>query len=256
MKRHLVQVNFDRSASGYAAKYEHPTDFYASEKRRRMQLLVELAESIRPTAVLDAGCGPGVVLDELRRRLPEGRLLGTDLSRSMLRQARLADSGELPLVQSDVEHPPFADDSFDLIYALGVVDYTEDPRRFFQSAWRMLQPGGTLAFTYPNADCLIRMFRVSLRRYRGRVYGKESTALASPLSATTVDRLMTELGFRWVQRRFITYANGPTRLPGSLTFGRSMERWCGQRSLGRYLAWSCFCVVRKPNPIHGATDDL
>ena len=101
-----------------------------------------------------------------------------------------------------------------------------------------------------------------MRKCAGRLLGKETNVSARSLDGAAVDSLMADCGFRWVRRRFITYGygNGPSWLPRSPAIRRKMasriERWCGQRPIGRYLAWSCFCVVRKPKYLNGDAHDL
>ena len=48
------------------------------------------------------------------------------------------------------EELPFADASFDLVYAHGVVQYTADPRKLVSECCRVLKPGGQAVFQVYN----------------------------------------------------------------------------------------------------------
>lgn len=73
--------------------------------------------SNRPEAILDIGCGTGLLLEKLARRWPSTRLVGVDLSGGMLAKARenLAHHPHVELVQGSVYDLPFSDGTFDLV---------------------------------------------------------------------------------------------------------------------------------------------
>ncbi len=48
------------------------------------------------------------------------------------------------LVRADLLNLPFEAESFDLIYSLGVLDHTPDPRASFLALARLLKPGGRI----------------------------------------------------------------------------------------------------------------
>src|SRR5262249_24892186 len=50
----------------------------------------------------------------------------------------------------DGEQMPFADSSFELVYAHGVVQYTADPQRLVDECRRVLEPGGLAIFQVYN----------------------------------------------------------------------------------------------------------
>ena len=55
------------------------------------------------------------------------------------------------LVRGDLLRLPFAAASFDLIYSLGVLDHTPDPRAAFLALARLLKPGGRIVvWVYPR----------------------------------------------------------------------------------------------------------
>lgn len=240
-----VRVWFDKLSSDYATVYEHPTTIFNFEKIRRMELVVEHAQRFEPQSILDAGCGPGVVLSVLSRRSTGSRLVGTDLSYMMLQQAHANNSRPLSFVQSRVEQLPSADHSFDLVYALGVIDYLEKPHQFFKSVWRILKPGGYFIFTYPNGDSIHRNLYTWLRIHFRHFIRSRPRVFESPVTSVTVDRLIADCSFELLRRHFITYGNGLITFPWSVTMSQKLETWCDPKWIGRYLAWSCVCVVRK-----------
>lgn len=237
-----VRHKFDGVASDYSGKYEHPTNIFGVEKVRRLELLLEHAQLLKPESTLDAGCGPGVALSALVHRLPGAKFAGVDLSFQMVKQARAESIKDLSFAQSSVEQLPFPDDSFDLIYALGVLDYLETPDLFFEAAQRTLRPGGHFIFTYPNADSITRSIRTSLRTH---LRPSQAAISATPINETTIDRLIASSGFKLLTRYYFTYGNGLVSLPWSVAMNSKMEKWCSQKPIGRYLAWSGFCVARK-----------
>lgn len=239
--KNQIQAKFDKLASGYSAKYMRPTNILGFEKLRRMELLVEYVDLIKPVHLLDAGCGPGVVLSVLISRLPSATLVGTDISYSMLRQVRNNKQNGLPLVQCRVEQLAFADNSFDLIYALGVLDYLADPSEFFKSVRRIIKPSGYFIFTYPNGDSVNRTLRTLYRTYRA---GSRAAISSVPIKRATIDQLFVEYGFELLGRHYLTYGNGLFSLPWSMSMSRKMEDWCNKESISRRLAWTCFCVAR------------
>jgi SAM-dependent methyltransferase len=93
------------------------------------------------TTALDAGCGMGRWLHFARR---EGaRIVGLDLSPAIDVAAR-REGEDAALVQGDLQQPPFASATFDLVYSLGVVHHLEDPARAVRVLADLVRPGGEL----------------------------------------------------------------------------------------------------------------
>ncbi len=92
--------------------------------------------------VLEVGCGAGT---DLVRFAKGGAIVtGVDLSSSAIALARqnFAQQGlEADLREADGEHLPFADNTFDLVYAHGVVQYTADDQALVDECRRVLKPG-------------------------------------------------------------------------------------------------------------------
>jgi SAM-dependent methyltransferase len=94
--------------------------------------------------VLDAGCGMGRYL-RIAAEAPARLIVGVDLSKAVLAARDLtAGSPGVSVVRADLLKLPFAAASFDLIYSLGVLDHTPDPRASFLALSKLLKPGGRI----------------------------------------------------------------------------------------------------------------
>jgi SAM-dependent methyltransferase len=100
-------------------------------------------EDLKGKLVLDVGCGMGRFAEVATRW--GARVVGIDLSTAVEVAAKnLADRDFVPL-QADVFSLPFAPESFDLIYSMGVLHHTPDCEKAVKVLPQYLKPGGTLA---------------------------------------------------------------------------------------------------------------
>ncbi|MFN2599460.1 MAG: class I SAM-dependent methyltransferase [Pyrinomonadaceae bacterium] len=108
---------------------------------------------LRGKTVLDAGCGGGRFVELLSEH--GAQVVGVDMDGVGLRQAneQLADCAGAHFVQADLFNLPFRPGAFDLIYSLGVLHHTPDPRLAFMSLTRLLKAGGQIAiWVYPKSE--------------------------------------------------------------------------------------------------------
>ncbi len=100
-------------------------------------------EDLAGKMVLDVGCGMGRYAEVATRW--GARVVGIDLSQAVEAAAvNLADR-EAMILQADALRLPFAPESFDYIYSLGVLHHTPDCERAVKGLAQFLKPGGTLA---------------------------------------------------------------------------------------------------------------
>jgi len=97
--------------------------------------------------VLDAGCGTGRLTAELLEALPQGRVVGIDLSQNMLNSARLHlvrdVNRRLTLVSCDFLHLPFKQ-KFDVVVSTAAFHWVLDHDQLFRNLHDILRPGGWL----------------------------------------------------------------------------------------------------------------
>ena len=153
-------------------------DQYHFEKLHHLLRLVDF-DGFRGQTVLEVGCGAGT---DLVRFAKGGAIVtGVDLSASAIALARqnFEQQGlHADLREADGEHLPFADNSFDLVYAHGVVQYTAHDRRLVQECLRVVKPGRQAIFQVYNRiswlNALSKLMKVPLEHEDAPVLGKYS----------------------------------------------------------------------------------
>jgi SAM-dependent methyltransferase len=141
-------------------------DQYHFEKLHHLLRLVDF-DGWRGRQVLEVGCGAGVDLARFARGGAD--VTGVDVAASAIALARANfDQQQLRgrLEVADAEHLPFADATFDLVYAHGVVQYTANPQALVDECYRVLRPGGTAIFQVYNRvswlNALSKVMKVGL----------------------------------------------------------------------------------------------
>jgi SAM-dependent methyltransferase len=102
------------------------------------------ASELAGKLVLDAGCGGGRYARLVGAN--GGRVLGVDLSAAVIKAAELCrDLPNVTIIQADLLDLSLAPKSFDLVYSIGVLHHTPDPRKAFGQIANKVKPGGKLA---------------------------------------------------------------------------------------------------------------
>jgi trans-aconitate 2-methyltransferase len=97
--------------------------------------------------LMDAGCGTGRLTTELLQGLPDGRVVGVDVSQNMLAAARdylrSQFGNRVHFVVADLQDLPF-ERAFDGIFSTAAFHWVPDHSRLFGSLFCALRPGGWL----------------------------------------------------------------------------------------------------------------
>jgi trans-aconitate methyltransferase len=154
--------------------------------------------------LMDAGCGTGRLTYELLEALPEGRVVGVDLSENMLATAsghlRPKFGGRIELVAADLEYLPF-ERAFEGIFSTAAFHWIPNQKQLFLSLWRAVRPGGWLRAQCGGDQNLARLLRRMDNLAATREFAAALADFPSPWVYHTVQEaaeLLEEAGFREV----------------------------------------------------------
>ncbi|KAL9111413.1 MAG: hypothetical protein Q9227_004090 [Pyrenula ochraceoflavens] len=110
-----------------------------------------LLPHLKPTyRILDVGCGPGSITADFASLVPQGSVVGLDISPSVLDQARDYASkrglSNVEFVEGNVlKGLPFGDDEFDVVFTHMVLVHNSAPVQALREMKRVTKPGGMVA---------------------------------------------------------------------------------------------------------------
>jgi ubiquinone/menaquinone biosynthesis C-methylase UbiE len=115
-----------------------------------VRTLIEVAELRSGEAVLEVGCGSGVLARWLARRTAgRNRITGVDINPYLLREAKALArqeglEGAIEFREGNAEALPFSDNSFEVVMSVTVIEET-DADRMLAEMVRVTKPGGRVA---------------------------------------------------------------------------------------------------------------
>jgi ubiquinone/menaquinone biosynthesis C-methylase UbiE len=209
--------------------------------RRRAELFVERCRLAPGRRALELGCGTGVFLELVAKSGAD--LTGLDLSPDLLARTRqrLAGVTNVSLDMGNAEQTPYGEGSFDAVYGSSILHHL-DLEQALCEAYRILRPGGLLAFAEPNAlnPQVAVMFHVdALKPY----FGVSPDEMA--FSRFAAARALRKAGFADIRVRPFDFVHPqvPQAVVGLV--GR-MSRGLEALPLVREIAGSLLITARKP----------
>src|SRR5690349_18525921 len=122
-----VKEFFNSNVADYESKhYQHEMRSFMTVRQMRVLEFVDSLELKKGTPTLDAGCGPGYLLEALAARGLQ--VSGMDAAEGMIESTRArltAAKPEFPfdLKVGNIEQLPYESGSFDLVCSTGVIEY-------------------------------------------------------------------------------------------------------------------------------------
>jgi SAM-dependent methyltransferase len=165
----------DESSDYLRHQYTQGADSFMALRRERAAGLIRtylapfLGDSFR---FLDAGCGPGILLEVLGRYPIQ--YVGIDISQQMLALARRQGAHcvagfRCELLQADVEQLPFPAGCFDAAASLGVIEYLNDDAGLLAELSRVTVPNGFVLLAVTNRyayNLMLEKVLLALRKSR------------------------------------------------------------------------------------------
>ena len=137
--------------------------------------------------VLDIGCGSGWLIRLIAEQLPEGRLVGVDVSDEMIRHARRnqADIENAMFVVGEAGEIPWDANFFTRVISVESAYYWPDPAAGLREIFRVLREDG-------SAWVLINYYRDNPHSHQ---WGESLTIPAHLLSAREWEQMFQDAGF-------------------------------------------------------------
>lgn len=139
--KELSKNEFNKAAAKF--DYAGITSIYRMCKDSYEPLLNE-ANKEEFHYLLDVGCGTGNSIERLYMKNPEISYTGIDLAENMIQVARSKKLQGVNFLIGDAENLPFEENMFDVIICKESFHHYPKVKDFFESAYRVLKPGGRL----------------------------------------------------------------------------------------------------------------
>jgi 2-polyprenyl-6-hydroxyphenyl methylase / 3-demethylubiquinone-9 3-methyltransferase len=140
---------------GWYTASDHPIALLRAENAIRSPWIAnEIQKRFeKPVRVLDVGCGAGFLTNHLA--LEHHQVTGVDLSRTTLEVAKNHDATKtVHYLFANAYALPFANESFDVVAAMDILEHVDHPIRLIEEASRVLRPEGLFFFHTFNRNLL------------------------------------------------------------------------------------------------------
>ena len=212
--------------------------------------------------ILDLGCGAGGLCRALAALVaPDGRVVGVDRAPAAVdlatRLSAVEDPTILTFACADGHDLPFADQSFDAVVCISVLEFCEDPRQVLAQVRRVLRPGGRLLVA--NSDEDTRVYNGGDRELGRRIARAIADRGHDPWLGRRLAPLLTAAGFRLereaalvdLEREYAPGTSGHTHahlwreyLLGTAGIAaQDYERWLADLAACAHEGSYCYSVV-------------
>ena len=160
--------------------YDEVNAFIWTEEMRTEAL--DLVGVEADDVVLDVGCGTGFATEGILERTEH--VHGLDQSAHQLSQAyrKFGKRGPVQFYRGDAERLPFADDTFDVVWSSGSIEYWPEPVAALRECARVAKPGAPVLIVGPNYP-------------QTTVFRKLADAIMLFYDEAEADRMFAEAGF-------------------------------------------------------------
>jgi len=181
--------------------YDRINPFVWNEEMR--DEAIEMLDLAGDERVLDVGCGTGFATEALIEHSEEVHALDQSIHQLQKAWAKLGKHGPVQFVRGDAERLPYADDSFDVVWSSGSIEYWPNPVAALAELRRVARPGGEVLVVGPDAP-------------KNTLFRRLADAIMLFYDESEADRMFREAGFEDVRHRVLQARPGSPRAIVSL----------------------------------------
>jgi 2-polyprenyl-6-hydroxyphenyl methylase / 3-demethylubiquinone-9 3-methyltransferase len=154
---------------------------------------------LRGKRALDVGCGAGLLTEPLARL--GAAATGLDAAPENIAAARLhAEGQELAIDYRAGSVEDLADERFDLVCSMEVIEHVADPAAFVAGLKRAMAPGGLLVMSTPNRTALSNLAMIVVGEGSGMI-PRGTHDHAKFLKPEELGRLLADAGLETIETR-------------------------------------------------------
>ncbi len=176
-----VRAHFEADAEYWSEVYDSTDDVAGLVYGERLQAALRRVDELGlapGTAVADVGAGAGLAATALAARGFAVTAFDSADRMIELTRDRAAQEGlTIGVVRAEAQALPVADDAFELVVALGLLPWLDEPAAALREFRRVLAPGGSIVVTTDNRWRLVELLDPTL------------SALTTPLRRNLAPRL-------------------------------------------------------------------
>lgn len=161
MSNNYWQKRGEEFAKFYSPKKLSVRSFVSLFLDSRTDSLLKLSSVDTSDTVLDLGCGSGVHMKILAPNCR--KIIGVDISKDMVTLAKKETKGfkNAFVYLADCDKLPFDNREFDVVIAMGLMDYVSNWTNTLREISRVMKKNGTVIFTIPKKPSLFAFLRSS-----------------------------------------------------------------------------------------------
>lgn len=183
---------FNAWAKDYDHKYFWP--FYFANRA-----VLDLLDPKPRTAILDVGCGTGILLKQLLELERNLSLFGVDIAPEMVRVAQAKLGMAVEIREGSADALVYEDELFDSVTCATSFHHYPQPATALREMYRVLKPGGKLVMLDPFTDGWVRH---TICRLLDKLFAEVGTKL---FTREQMRRMFSEVGFEHVTQRTYGY---------------------------------------------------
>ncbi len=169
---------------------------------------IDALATLREKAVLDVGCGGGILAESMARRA--GHVTGIDLAARPLGVARLhaLESGVVNLDYREVATEALAAESpaaFDVVTCMEMLEHVPDPSSVVRACSTLVKPGGWVFFSTLNRNPKAFLFAIVGAEYVLRLLPRGTHEYAKFIKPSELARWTREAGLALQGTRGMEY---------------------------------------------------